>query len=97
MGQIWKRARQDERRRQRSERRDADDMVVDGRLEVEAQDSLRVARTRISQLSSGQRQVVELVIRDGKSYHETAEALGIPIGTVMSRLARARASLIVPE
>jgi RNA polymerase sigma-70 factor (ECF subfamily) len=36
------------------------------------------------------RQVVELVDIDGLSYQEAADALGIPIGTVMSRLHRAR-------
>ncbi len=36
------------------------------------------------------RQIVELVDLDGLSYQETADVLGIPIGTVMSRLHRAR-------
>ena len=36
------------------------------------------------------RRVVELVDLDGLSYQETAEVLDIPIGTVMSRLHRAR-------
>lgn len=36
------------------------------------------------------RQVVELVDIDGLSYAEAAEAIGVPIGTVMSRLHRAR-------
>jgi RNA polymerase sigma-70 factor (ECF subfamily) len=36
------------------------------------------------------RQVVELVDISGLSYAEAAEALGIPVGTVMSRLHRAR-------
>jgi RNA polymerase sigma-70 factor, ECF subfamily len=36
------------------------------------------------------RQVIELVDIDGLSYAETAEALGVPIGTVMSRIHRAR-------
>lgn len=36
------------------------------------------------------RQVVELVDIDGLTYAEAAEALGVPVGTVMSRLHRAR-------
>jgi len=37
--------------------------------------------------------VVELVDIDGLSYQETADALGIPVGTVMSRLHRARRNI----
>lgn len=36
------------------------------------------------------RQVVELVDVDGLTYAEAAEVLGVPVGTVMSRLHRAR-------
>lgn len=41
-------------------------------------------------LSDDQRQVVLLVGLEGLSYAETAEVLEIPVGTVMSRLARGR-------
>jgi RNA polymerase sigma-70 factor (ECF subfamily) len=41
-------------------------------------------------LSVEQRQVVLLVGLEGLSYAETAEVLDIPVGTVMSRLARGR-------
>ena len=41
-------------------------------------------------LSSEQRQVLLLVGLEGLSYAETAEVLDIPVGTVMSRLARGR-------
>ena len=34
------------------------------------------------------------MVLDGYSYREASETLGIPIGTVMSRLARARQALI---
>lgn len=43
-----------------------------------------------SRLPSRFREVVELVDIDGLSYQEAADALGVPIGTVMSRLHRAR-------
>lgn len=36
------------------------------------------------------RQVVELVDIDGLSYKEAAEVVGVPVGTIMSRLHRAR-------
>lgn len=39
------------------------------------------------------RQVVELVDIDGLSYAEAAEVLDVPIGTVMSRLHRARSRI----
>lgn len=54
-----------------------------------------VARVRaaIATLPLGQRQVVTLVDLEELSYAEVAHALEIPIGTVMSRLCRARAAL----
>ena len=44
-------------------------------------------------LASEQREVVLLVGLEGLSYAEAAEVLAIPIGTVMSRLARGRGRL----
>lgn len=44
-------------------------------------------------LSADQRAVLSLVAVEGMSYREAAEVLEIPTGTVMSRLARARAAL----
>jgi RNA polymerase sigma-70 factor (ECF subfamily) len=47
----------------------------------------------MAQLPEEQREVVALVLVEGLSYRETADALDIPMGTVTSRLARARATL----
>ena len=47
----------------------------------------------ISTLPVAQREVLLLVALEDLSYEETARVLGIPIGTVMSRLARAREKL----
>jgi RNA polymerase sigma-70 factor (ECF subfamily) len=44
----------------------------------------------LGDLSGDFRRVVELVDIDGLSYAETAEVLDVPVGTVMSRLHRAR-------
>jgi RNA polymerase sigma-70 factor (ECF subfamily) len=44
-------------------------------------------------LVDDQRQALLLVTLEGLSYREIAEVQGVPIGTVMSRLARARAQV----
>ncbi len=52
-----------------------------------------MVRNAMSALPNAQRQVVSLVDLDGLSYSEVADILQIPIGTVMSRLNRARSAL----
>lgn len=47
----------------------------------------------VARLPKAQRQVMQLIGLDGRSYKFTADKLGIPIGTVMSRLCRARMNL----
>ena len=44
-------------------------------------------------LPAEQREVLLLVTLEGMSYREAAEVQGVPIGTLMSRLSRARAAL----
>jgi RNA polymerase sigma-70 factor, ECF subfamily len=62
----------------------------DGRQILEGRSDLECARQAINALSDDQRALVALVIIDGQSYKQAAEILDIPIGTVMSRIARAR-------
>ena len=52
-----------------------------------------VVRSAMAGLPNAQRQVVSLVDLDGLSYSEVANILQLPIGTVMSRLNRARKAL----
>jgi RNA polymerase sigma-70 factor (ECF subfamily) len=54
---------------------------------------LRDLDAAIRRLPPDQKEVLLLVALEDMSYDETAGALGIPIGTVMSRLARAREKL----
>ncbi len=48
---------------------------------------------RVLELPIAQKQTLILVYVEGFTYKETAEILSVPIGTVMSRIARARATL----
>lgn len=61
--------------------------------QVEARMELEIIRDEINKLPEEQRTVLALVTVDGMSYQEAADALDIPIGTIMSRLARARRKL----
>ncbi len=65
----------------------------DGRQTVESRDDLRRAREAFDALPEDQRAVMTLVVLDGFSYADAAGVLDVPIGTIMSRLARARANV----
>jgi RNA polymerase sigma-70 factor (ECF subfamily) len=56
--------------------------------------SLASVNAAIAQLPEEQRMALTLVAIDGKSYAAAAEILEVPIGTIMSRIARARKQLL---
>ncbi|TKT74810.1 RNA polymerase sigma factor [Aquamicrobium sp. LC103] len=64
-----------------------------GEREVEARLTLKSVSEAIADLPDEQREVLLLVCVEELSYREAADVLAIPIGTVMSRLARARKNL----
>lgn len=65
----------------------------DGRRLTESRLMLSRVRQAIARLPEDQRAVLVLVAVDGLSYREAADILDIPLGTVMSRLARSRRRL----
>lgn len=67
--------------------------VVDGEREVHGQITLSEVNRAMDTLPDDQRSVISLVAVEGLSYREVSEILSIPIGTVQSRLSRARAAL----
>ncbi|WP_217806655.1 RNA polymerase sigma factor [Novosphingobium sp. B1] len=65
----------------------------DGRELVESRSDLAAAQRALQALPEDQRAVFAMVVIEGRSYRDAAEALDLPIGTVMSRLARARGKI----
>lgn len=76
-----------------------DDAVVqiagDGADEVEAGAMRGDVDGAMARLPNEQREVVMLILVEGYAYREAAEILGVPIGTVTSRLARGRETLML--
>lgn len=60
---------------------------------IEARLALAEVRHAIEHLPPDQRSTLMLVTVEGLSYKEAAEVAGVPVGTIMSRLARARLAL----
>ena len=74
---------------------EAEAIPFDGVRAVESHTMLMQTLRALAELPDEQRGVVALVLIDGLSYRETASILDVPIGTVTSRLARARDALAV--
>jgi len=73
---------------------DMGDSRLDGNAQMETLEALDHVRTAITRLPEEQRTIILLIGVEGFSYRETAEMLGMPIGTVTSRLALARKKLL---
>ena len=64
-----------------------------GDASAEARDTALSVQAAMQRLPDEQRFAVGLVLVEGLSYKEAAEVLGVPIGTLTSRLARGREAL----
>ena len=68
-------------------------VATDGVREMESRLALLKVNEAMQTLPPDQRQAVALVLVDGLSYRDAADILEIPIGTLTSRIARARDAL----
>jgi RNA polymerase sigma-70 factor (ECF subfamily) len=66
---------------------------VDPQMLYEARDALRRVESRMELLSESSLQTLTLFVEEGLSYREIGDRLHIPVGTVRSRINRARALL----
>lgn len=96
MQNLWIDGRR-QRSRRGSETTDEDALGMlagdDGRRSTESALTLSRVLAAMDTLPDDQRAVLVAVCVEGLSYRDTADLLGIPIGTVMSRLFRARREL----
>lgn len=65
----------------------------DGRTVMENRLMVSTVLECMAKLSDDQQVLLALICVEGMTYPEAAEILGIPVGTVMSRLARARQAI----
>jgi RNA polymerase sigma factor (sigma-70 family) len=73
---------------------DAEDaLTTDGVREIEMNITASTVLRAVGRLPEAQRETILLVYGEGYSYAEAAAALGVPIGTIMSRLSAGRAAL----
>ena len=70
-----------------------DEQAIDGEKIICDHITLHQVNDAMDQLPDDQRSILALIAVQGMSYKEVAETLSIPMGTVMSRLARARIAL----
>ena len=66
----------------------------DRRQAIEATVDLKRVMAAMTRLPDEQREVVALILVEGFGYREVSEMLGLPIGTVSSRLVRGRTALL---
>jgi RNA polymerase sigma-70 factor, ECF subfamily len=91
---IWLKEMRSQRIREGGGFVDAEDALIsDGVREIETNITASTVLRAISRLSEAQRETILLVYAEGYSYAEAATALGVPIGSIMSRLAAGRAAL----
>lgn len=85
--------------RLRSEKVRGVSVEIDEALELPGEDALALlefrseleaVRAALAAMPDGLRMVMATVVIDGRSYREAADLLGVPIGTVMSRVSRGR-------
>ncbi|MBI5239896.1 MAG: sigma-70 family RNA polymerase sigma factor [Elusimicrobia bacterium] len=76
-----------------SEPVDCPEAIPGPEAQAEAADLKARIESALAELTPEERAVLVLRELDGRSYAEIAESLGIPLGTVKSRLVRARALL----
>ena len=96
MRNLWIDTARTRARRNRREAPEEEGLTVgeDPRESMDAALDLKKIMVAMSQLPDEQREIVALILIEGFGYREVSEMLGLPIGTVSSRLVRGRTALL---
>ena len=73
---------------------DEDNDTPSAEQSASGQRELEAVSAELAELPAEQRLALTLVAIDGKTYAEAADILDVPVGTIMSRIARARRNLV---
>jgi RNA polymerase sigma-70 factor (ECF subfamily) len=73
---------------------EAAEVAPSAEVQSAGEQALEAVNAALMRLPEEQRMALTLVAVEGKSYAEAAEILEVPIGTIMSRIARARKQLL---
>ncbi|WP_436249613.1 sigma-70 family RNA polymerase sigma factor [Mesorhizobium amorphae] len=82
-------------RRSEAARLEQAGQLADSSTQAPQEHSVRLAQIREAffELPDEQRSALHLVAIEGLTYEQAAKAIGVPLGTLMSRIGRARAAL----
>jgi RNA polymerase sigma factor (sigma-70 family) len=96
MRNLWIDTARSRTRKDRYEAPEEEAEIVghDPRESLDASLELKRAMSAMERLPDEQREVVALIVVEGFGYREASEMLGLPIGTVSSRLVRGRTALL---
>ena len=96
MRNLWIDTVRSRSRRDKSEAppSEAEEVGHDPRAAMDASIELKRVMAAMQRLPEEQREIVALILIEGFGYREAAEMLGLPIGTVSSRLVRGRTALL---
>ncbi|AOE48758.1 RNA polymerase sigma factor [Kangiella sediminilitoris] len=81
-------------RQNATENPELQESVIDGNKIIANQITLNQVQQAMNHLPEEQRSILSLVVVEGLSYQEVSDTLNIPLGTVMSRLSRARSAMV---
>ena len=76
---------------------DDNDDVPSAENVADSERELEAVNTALRDMPPEQRLALTLVVLEGKTYAEAADILEVPVGTIMSRIARARRFLLTKQ